>query len=279
MRIGTAASAGAGDHRDGGSRAEARSVVHRGPSGPVLRRAARILEAFTAERPTLGVSELARLCDLPLTTTHRLVKELTACGFLERDSADRLHIGLKLFELGSLAPQERDLRTLALPFMEDLFQVTAENVQLAVREGLEAVFVERISGRSAVPVMNRVGGRFPLYPTGVGRVLLAHAPVEVQEQVLASKLMAFTPATTTSPSALRRLLAEVRTRQYAVNNGEVTLDTVSVAAPVRNAADQVVAALSIVVSAATATIPSLVPVVQATARGITRSLRTAGITM
>ena len=196
---------------------------------------------------------------------------------LERDEEGTFHIGLRLWEIASLAPRGLGLRELALPFMEDLFAVTQENVQLAVRDGLESVWVERIAGRGAVPVFTRVGGRFPLYPTGVGRVLLAHAPTEVQEAVLAGPLETYTPLTVTSPEALRRVLGDVRAHGVAVNDRQVSMETLSVAAPVRGADGSVVAAVSIVVQAGSARPSALAPAVQATARGISRALRDAAV--
>lgn len=245
----------------------------RAETGPVIRRATQLLTAFTPERPTLTLSQLARRTGLPLTTTHRLVGEMVECGLIERDPAGTFHIGLRLWEIASLAPRGLGLRELALPFMEDLFAVTRENVQLAVRDGLESVFVERIAGRNAVPVLTRVGGRFPLHPTGVGRVLLAHAPAGVQDAVFAVPLTRYTPFTITDPDTLRRLLADVRTHDFAVNDRQVTTDTVSVAAPVRAAGGAVVAAVSVVVPAGPALPAALAPAVQATARGISRALR------
>jgi DNA-binding IclR family transcriptional regulator len=243
----------------------------------VLRRATQLLAAFTPERPALTLSQLARRTGLPLTTTHRLVGELVECGFLERDAAATFHIGLRLWEIASLAPRGLGLRELALPFMEDLFAVTSENVQLAVREGHESVFVERIAGRTAVPVFTRVGGRFPLHPTGVGRVLLAFAPPEVQETVLAGPLTSYTPLTVTSPDALRRILADVRAHGFSVNDRQVSMETMSVAAPVRGADGSVVAAVSLVVQAGSAVPAALAPVVQTAARGISRALHDSAV--
>jgi DNA-binding IclR family transcriptional regulator len=114
-----------------------------------------------------------------------LVGELCAWGGVERGEDGRYRVGLRVWELGALAPRGLGLREAALPFMEDLYEVTHENVQLAVRDGEELVFVERIAGRDAVSMRTQVGGRFALPPTGVGLVLLAHAPAGVQERVLA----------------------------------------------------------------------------------------------
>ncbi|MFF5986259.1 IclR family transcriptional regulator [Prauserella flavalba] len=231
-----------------------------------------MLEAFTPATPDLSLSELARRAGVSLPTAHRRAAELVAWGALERGADGRYRIGLRLWEVAALAPRGLGLRDVAMPFLEDLYEVTHENVQLAVREGLELVFVERIAGRHAVPVLTRVGGRFALHATGVGLVLLAHAPAEVQEQALAAPLHAYTPKTITDPDRLRELLAAVRRNGYAVSDGQVTLDALSVAAPIRGADGAVMAAVSLVVRADTAEPIALAPLVQAAARGISRML-------
>ena len=231
-----------------------------------------VLDAFTRERPALSLSEIARAVDVPLSTAHRLVRELCAWGGVERDEDGLYRIGLRVWELGALAPRGLGLREAALPFMGDLYEVTHENVQLAERDGTELVFVERIAGRSAVGVLTRVGGRFALPPTGVGLVLLAHAPVEVQEEVLARPLVGYTRHTITDPGQLRRVLAEVRRSGVAISDRQVTGDAVSVAAPVE-VRGSVVAALSIVVRGSSpSAVRPYIPGVRAAARGIGRTL-------
>ncbi|MCL9793932.1 IclR family transcriptional regulator [Frankia sp. AgKG'84/4] len=238
----------------------------------MIRRATQLLTAFTPNRSALTLTQLARRAGLPLTTTHRLAGELVENGLLERDCAGAFHIGLRLWEIASLAPRGLGLRELALPYMEDLFAVVQNNVQLAVRDGVESVWIERLGGCNAVPLLTRVGGRFPLHPTGAGRVLLAHAPAELQEEVLAAPLARYTPLTITGPRELRCLLADVRAHGFAVNDRQVSPDTFSVGAPVRGATGDVVAAVSVVVPASSACTAALVPVVQATARAISRAV-------
>lgn len=231
-----------------------------------------VLAAFRADSPSLTLSAISRRSGLPLTTTHRIVGELTAWGALERSPDGAYHVGLRLWEVAALAPRGLRLREIALPYMEDLYEATHENVQLAVREGLEVVYVERLAGRSAVPVLTRVGGRFALHATGVGLVLLAHAPAEVQEQALAGPLERWTSETVCDAAQLRRILADVRRQGYAVSDRQVTMDALSVAAPIHAAGDKVVAALSIVVHAEGAQPPVLVAAVRTAARGISRAL-------
>lgn len=104
-----------------------------------------ILEAFSAERTALNITQISRRAGLPLSTAHRLVGELTRWGALEREPGGVYRIGLRLFEVAALAPRGPALREAAMPFLEDLYEATHENVHLAVLDGLEVVYIERIS--------------------------------------------------------------------------------------------------------------------------------------
>ncbi|BEP13331.1 IclR family transcriptional regulator [Acidothermaceae bacterium B102] len=241
-----------------------------GPS--VTSRVADILETVAGHRDGLALSDIARRAGLPLTTTHRLVGELSDRHLLERNDRGRYQIGLRLWEIASGAPRSVGLREAALPIMEDLYEATHENVQLAVIDGLDAVYVERISGRKSVHVVTRPGQRLPLHATGVGLVLLAFADDEVQETALISPLARYTRWTITDPRRLRRLLADVRHRGYAISERQIENISTSIAAPVRNQAGAVVAALSVVVPAADNPPAQYVPAVVAAARGISRVL-------
>ncbi|WP_232664747.1 IclR family transcriptional regulator [Pseudonocardia sp. TRM90224] len=238
----------------------------------VTARVLAVLEAFTADRPELTLTEISRRAGLPLTTAHRIVGELTGWGALERADTGGYRIGLRLWEVGALAPRGLGLRESAMPFLEDLYEVTKQNVQLAVLDGTEVVYVERISGRGAVNVITRVGGRLPLHATGVGLVLLAHADPELQERVLSGPLRRYTSKTMCRPDEVRWALAEVRRTGVAVSDGQIELIALSIAAPVRGSRGEVVAALSVVVPAETSDARAYVPVVRAAARGISRVL-------
>ncbi|MFI5605727.1 IclR family transcriptional regulator [Amycolatopsis sp. NPDC051903] len=247
-----------------------RHNAERPPS--VVERVLDVLGAFTSERPVLTLSELSRRAGLPLSTTHRLSAELVRRGALQRDDEGRFRVGLWLWEVASLAPHGAHLRESAMPFLEDLYEATHQNVQLAVLDGAEVVYLERLSGRRAVNVISRVGGRLPLHATGVGLVLLAHAPADVQEQVLTLPLKRYTGKTIHSPEQLRRVLADVRRNGYAVSDGQIELPALSVAAAIHGPSDAVVASISVVVPAEGTDPLTLVPAVRAAARGISRTL-------
>lgn len=231
-----------------------------------------VLGAFDLEHPALCLTDISRRAGLSLTTAHRLVTALSEWGALERDESGLYHVGLRLWELAALAPRGPALRQIALPYLEDLYEATHENVQLAVQDGPEVVYIEWLSGRSAVGVHIRVGARWPLHATGVGLALLAHSDPEFQDEYLAGRLTSFTPYTITDPARLRRMLADVRRTGVAVSSRQVTDDALSVAAPIRGPGGTIAAAVSVVVPQADAQVPVLVPAVRLAARGISRAL-------
>jgi DNA-binding IclR family transcriptional regulator len=244
------------------------------PGRSVTSRALAVLDAFDSSAPRLSLSEIAERSGTPLSTTHRLLGELTEWGALARRDDGRYEIGRKLWDLGLLAPVQLELRQVAAPFLLDVHTATRDTVHLAVREGRSALYVERISGRESVPVVSQVGSRLPLHATGVGKVLLASAPDDVVEAVLRAPARA-TRHTVVDPARLRRELGEVRRRGYARTAEEMSLGTLSVAVPVRaerSGDPVVVAALGVVAPSHRRDLTRLVPVLEVTARGIGRQL-------
>lgn len=239
---------------------------------PVIDRAFALLMAFTETRRSMTLTELSRVTGTPPSTTLRLARRLVHWGALERDTDSRYVVGVRLWEVASLAPRAQGLREVALPFMEDLYEATHQHVLLAVRDGMEAVLVERLSAHDAIDVLYRVGGRLPLHSTGVGLVLLAHTDPDFQDQVLAQPLVHEPEGVPVSSAALRRALAEVRRTGLAVVNRHEPKPLFAVAAPVRDGDSRVVAALSVVIPAGETEPRTLGPALRATARALSRSI-------
>lgn len=238
----------------------------------VLRRALRILETFAETGEGLRLSEISRRSGVPLTTTHRIVAELLEWGALERDSSGGYRIGLRLWEVAALAPRSVGLQRIALPFMQDLYETTHRGVHLAVRENHEVVFVERFVSPETAGERPRVGGRYAMHATAVGLVLLAHAPLDLQEDVITGPLPTFTERTFATERELREVLADVRRSGYAVSDRQINPDYTSVAAPIHGPDNTVIAALSLIIPYTEPHGPSVGHLVQATARGISRAL-------
>jgi DNA-binding IclR family transcriptional regulator len=229
-----------------------------------------ILGSFDAGHRALTLSEIARRAGLTLPTAHRLVGELTGWGALRRTAAGEYVVGRRLWDLGLLAPVQTGLRDVAAPFLQDLYGATKATVHLAVRDGMQALYLDRLSGHGSVPLVSRVGARLPLHSTGVGKVLLGYAPAEVRHAVLSRPLERHTPYTIVAPGRLEEELRRVPRDGYATTSEELTLGACSIAVPVLSG-DRVVAALGVVVSDLRGR-ARLVPALRVAARGIGLSL-------
>jgi DNA-binding IclR family transcriptional regulator len=240
------------------------------PGTSATSRALALIGAFDEEHPRLTLSELADRAGLPVPTVHRLVAELATWGALSRTVSGDYVIGRRMRDVGLLAPLQAGLVELASPYLHDLYGATLATVHLAVRDGEEVLYLDRLGGSTSVPIVSTVGTRLPMHATGVGKVLLAHAPADVQRDVLAH-LPRVTAYTITQPGILRRQLAEVLRDDYATTVEEMSLGACSVAVPVRQK-DEVVAALGIVVPSLKRERQRLVSALQVAARGIGREI-------
>ena len=237
-----------------------------------------LLTAFDEEHPSRTLTELASAAGLPVSTAHRLLLELQTGQAVERDPADgHYRVGRWLWQLGTLAPVHRELREVALPVMLDLYEATHENVHLAVRDGITALYVERLHGRGSVPLASQAGTRLPLHATGVGKVLLAWADSEVRAQVLAD-LRQVTPYTIRESGRMVRELADVRRSGYARTVEEMTLGTWSIAVPVFQPDGKLAASLGLVTRTARRDLGKYAPALRIAAASITRAMAAAPTT-
>jgi DNA-binding IclR family transcriptional regulator len=240
----------------------------------VLSRAVRLVEAFGQGEEWLTVSELARRTDLHLATVSRLVAELTGHGWLQRDEARRVRLGVRLWEVAARASSALSLREAAMPVLEDLHAQVRQHTQLGVLDGTEVLFLERLSVPEAVVNFTRIAGRLSLQASSAGLVLLAHSAPAFQEEILAAPHEAYTPATPTDPERLRRILATIRRTGSVCCPGYLHPDAAGIAAPVFRHG-QVVAALSVVVPN-TLVARQYEPVLRIAAATVTRRLEGAG---
>lgn len=242
------------------------------PGASVVERAMCVLGSFDEHHRALGLTEICARTDLPLATGLRIVRQLVGSGALARQADGRYVVGRWLWELGLLAPVQTDVRDVAAPHLQDLQAVTRATVHLAERDGDQAVYLDRQSGRASVPVVSRMGSRLPLHATGVGKVLLAHAPDDVLTSVMRS-LTPVTPQTITSPSVLATQLERARRDGYATTEEEMSVGACSAAVPVTGPEGDVIASLGIVVASLRRDRGRLVSALRMAAAGISRGLR------
>lgn len=210
----------------------------------VLGKARLILECFAIDDVNLSLTEISRRTGISKPSVHRLNQELLDWGMLER-SGQEYRLGLRAFELGARVPRFRVLRDAVRPYMESLSRATKETVHLAVLDGLDVLYLEKIVGSPQATRPSRIAGRMPLHATATGKVLLAHADASLVESVVARGLERVTPMTVSVPQLLRDQLVRIRADGYATEFEEVTVGYCSVAVPVVGPTGLVLASLSI----------------------------------
>jgi IclR family transcriptional regulator, acetate operon repressor len=236
-----------------------------------LSRGLSLLELFSPEEIELSVNEMARRTGMPKSTTHRLVGDLLRWGALEKGRGG-VRLGVRLFELGHLVPDHSRLRELAIPFAHSLNEITHLTSNLAVREGNEIIYIEKINSRDLKVPHSRIGGRLPMHSTGLGKAILAHSSASFVDSVLEGPLTPLTPKTITDPEALRRELAAVRQSRVAYDFEESQLGLFCVAAPIFARAGRVVGAISVTGATSRSQARSFSGVVLASAQALSHAL-------
>jgi IclR family KDG regulon transcriptional repressor len=220
-----------------------------GQSVQTVDRAMVILERLGGGRRPAerGISELARDLALGKSTVHRLLTTLAAHRFVERNpDTGKYRLGWGLFELGNRVPDLVSLQRACRPGMERLCEVSGETVNLAVRQGADAVIIEKVEPRDVLRVYLEVGRREPLHATALGKALL----IEFVEEELARlyegrPFECLTERTATSARELDGMLEVVRREGCAVDDEEFYLNLRCVGAPIYGHTGKVVAAVSI----------------------------------
>ena len=205
-----------------------------------------VLEAFSVEKPELGVTELSQALGLGKSTVHRLLASLAARGYVRQNPrTERYCLGFKAFEVGSLAAGRGAIREVAGPVLERLMLASKETVHLGVLDEWDVVYIDKIESHQPLQMYSRVGRRAPLHCTALGKALLAFQPAEFVDRFLRRKLKAYTPATLTDPGALRRELLRIRGAGHALDNEEFAVGLKCIAAPLYDHTRRVVASLGI----------------------------------
>lgn len=228
-----------------------------------LERGLAILSCFSADRPVRGIADLADELGMSRSTTHRYVVTLVALGYLEQDAQRKYRLGLRVTDLGMSALNSMSLREHAHPYLEDLRRETNFTVNLAILDGSEVLYVDRVrasrAGQHKIDFDLHAGSRLPAYCTALGKLLLAYLPEEEQRAVLASlKLTKTGPNTITSKKTLKAELESIHDEGIAVDDEEIAPDIQAIAVPVRSSGGEVIAAVNLAAARSMITVDELV---------------------
>ena len=213
----------------------------------VLDRALAVLRALSQEGPDLSLAQISTLLGLHKSTAHRLIMVLEGHKLIERNfKTGTYRLGMKLFELGTRAVSQLDLRERARPILERLVRETDETVHLCIYDHGEVVYVDKVEPARSVRLASTVGRRHPAFCTAVGKAMMALMPEDkVEAAVQKHGLHPLTRKTIGSLAELKTELAKVRKLNYATDDEENEEGVCCVGAAVRGASGEVVAAISV----------------------------------
>lgn len=212
-----------------------------------LGRALLVLDHMADNAPNAqGVSAVARTVGLPKTVVHRILKELTASGYLDFDPSDRQYtLGHRALQLGMATLRSRDVPGIALPFLQRLVGTTRETATLSVRRHCERTYIRQVLSPQEVRMSVTLGVPYPLHAGSSSKAILAALPPHEADACLSGDLTALTPSTLVDAAALRRDLEIIRERGWAESLGERQADAGSVAAPLRTVDGAVFGSISL----------------------------------
>lgn len=219
------------------------------PESPsvAVERALAMLEAVAQEPEGLSNAEISRKLQIPKSSASYILRTLEKQAYLNRDpGSGRYRVGLKILSLSRGALTGIDVREVALPIMRNLMHKTNLTCHLAILDGPEAVYIEKVEPEGFIRMDTWVGRRMRVHATSVGKALAAHIPQQRLEKIISDRGMEKrTPKTITTMPRLLKELERVRAQGYAVDDEENNMGARCVGAPVFNQSGSIEAALGL----------------------------------
>lgn len=240
-------------------------------SGSMLRRAFEILDTFSESDRTLSIREIARRCDLPKSTAHRLVSELVELGAVTRVEGG-YRIGLGMFRLGMLSMDARYFDA-SFPYLRHLHAVSRRTVHLATLRGDQSMYLDKLVGGNSPTTPALIGGTLPAWRTAVGKILLAHR--DPNGYLLDAERLAAPSTTFGAPVSLAENLRRIRRAGVAIERDEVAPGVACLAAPLFRGAD-IVGAIAVVMHSDEPAPVELIAPLRQTAAAVSKALTVIG---
>ena len=203
-----------------------------------------ILEKLTSLKSGMGVSDLSRELGLTKSNTFRLLQTLSTLGYVRREPDKTYSATLKTWQVGRSVVESLNLRSAASEMMLYLSEETKETVYLAVRDGLNVVYIDKVESVKPIRSWNPIGGTAPIYCVGTGKAILAEEYRFLRDQV-AGSLEAYTDRTITDVDRLDKDMAATKLRGYAIDTGEFRPNILSFGAVVQLPNGEAVGALGV----------------------------------
>lgn len=212
-----------------------------------LDRALKMLDLFDEFHKELKITEISKRMELHKSTVHSLLKTMQSHGYIEQDSeSGKYRLGLKLLERGHFVHQTMDLRLIVRPFIEQLSRQTGQTTHLVVLDGREGVYIDKVDGKQAVIRYSHIGKRVQLHSSAVGKVLIAHQPPFIIEQLMQGyEYKKLTAHTIDNPQDFLAEIEKIKAAGYAIDDEENELGVRCFGIPIRDHSGEVKASISL----------------------------------
>jgi IclR family transcriptional regulator, KDG regulon repressor len=210
-----------------------------------------ILESFTKTEDELGVTELSKRLELHKNNVFRLLATLEHRGYIEQNSStENYRLGHKTLQLGATFIEQRECRRQARPILESLMAASGETAVVAVLRANKVIYMDSVETDKTVRAISRIGAMLPAHCTAVGKAQLAFlSPAEIERLYPDNSLSGLTGKSIKTRDVLLAELKAVPEKGYAFENEECDIEVRSIAAPVRDFSNNVIAAVGIVAPA------------------------------
>ncbi|QAV27709.1 IclR family transcriptional regulator [Neobacillus thermocopriae] len=212
-----------------------------------VKNALRLLQSFSIEEPEKKVTDLSSSLGLGKSTVSRLLATLASEGFVIKDpDTQKYRLGLTILNLNTIITSNLEINRESQPVLQRLVDEIGETAHIAVLDGMNVVYLNKIQCKHPVQILTHVGRRNPIHCTSSGKVILAYQKEEIIEQVIENGLHKYTPNTITDPDILRSTLKTIKEQGYAISIDEFREGVASIAAPIRDYTGAVVHAISVI---------------------------------
>ncbi|UFJ41141.1 IclR family transcriptional regulator [Brevibacillus humidisoli] len=213
-----------------------------------VRNSCKLLKVFLDSPKELGVTELSKRLQLSKGAVHKILATLESEGFIRQNEATKQYtLGYTLLELGNKVIKNHDIVDFSAPYLNQLLAQTKELVVLCILDKTDALYVAKLDSPHPIRFNVEIYRRFPPYATSGSRVLLAYQSDAFQQEVLSDvELKKYTPQSFASVEEIKENLRQIKERGYEMSWNRRNQGVTGMAAPVFDATDQVVAAVSVI---------------------------------
>jgi IclR family KDG regulon transcriptional repressor len=198
------------------------------------------------EHTELTFQEIIDFSGIPKTSVYRMLMSLEEMGFLEKGIDSKYRLGLLFLKFGHLVSSRIDIRQIAYPIMEDLHNDVKEAINLIIKQGDEAIYIEKIDRNQKVRLYTAIGRRSPLYAGACSRVILSYLPEsEIDSYLESIELKTFAMGTITNKELLKEAILQAKKDGYTISHSELENYTSAIAAPIFDYKGNVIAGISI----------------------------------